>query len=205
MREGLKATARGLAFVAALPWLMSYFFRAPLLGRDRALEGSTQSLSLIPGVLGQYVRRAFLSVTIARCASSAVICFGTVLSKSAAWIDDGAYVGPGCHLGLVRIDRDVLLGAGVHVTSGRQTHGTADMTVPIREQPGDPTLVHIGSGTWIGSAAIVMADVGANSVIGAGAVVTSPIPDWVVAAGVPARVIRPRTAATAQLDLKSRS
>jgi acetyltransferase-like isoleucine patch superfamily enzyme len=38
-----------------------------------------------------------------------------------------------------------------------------------------------------------MADVGRNAVIGAGAVVTSPIPDNVVAAGVPARVIRDRS------------
>jgi len=34
--------------------------------------------------------------------------------------------------------------------------------------------------------------VGRHSVIGAGSVVTKPIPDWVIAAGVPARVIRSR-------------
>jgi virginiamycin A acetyltransferase len=38
----------------------------------------------------------------------------------------------------------------------------------------------------------VMADVGQNSVIGGGAVVTRAIPAWSVAAGVPARVIRRR-------------
>jgi serine acetyltransferase len=42
-----------------------------------------------------------------------------------------------------------------------------------------------------------MADVGRDSIIGAGAVVTSPIPDRVVAAGVPARVIRARDARVA--------
>jgi acetyltransferase-like isoleucine patch superfamily enzyme len=39
-----------------------------------------------------------------------------------------------------------------------------------------------------------MADVGENSVIGAGAVVTRAIPSLVVAAGVPARVLRSRSA-----------
>jgi acetyltransferase-like isoleucine patch superfamily enzyme len=39
-----------------------------------------------------------------------------------------------------------------------------------------------------------MADVGRHSVVGAGSVVTKPIPDGVVAAGVPARVIRQRSA-----------
>ena len=36
------------------------------------------------------------------------------------------------------------------------------------------TLVRIGAGAWIGSAAVVMADVGANSIVGAGSVVTKP-------------------------------
>jgi acetyltransferase-like isoleucine patch superfamily enzyme len=62
----------------------------------------------------------------------------------------------------------------------------------MREQEGQRTLVRIGRGAWVGSGALVMADVGANSVIGAGAVVTSPIPESVVAAGVPAKVVRAR-------------
>jgi acetyltransferase-like isoleucine patch superfamily enzyme len=63
---------------------------------------------------------------------------------------------------------------------------------PIREQPGTPAPVRIGEGTWVGSAAVVLADVGRHSVIGAAAVVTRPIEDYVVAAGVPARIIRHR-------------
>ena len=193
MRNTVKAAARGLAFIAVLPALVSYAIRAMALGRDRAIEGSTQWLALIPGVLGQYMRRAFLAQTLARCAPSAVVCFGTIFSKAGATLDDGVYIGPGCHLGLVHIERDVLIGAGVHITSGRQTHGTADVTVPMRDQPGQLTLVRVGAGAWIGSAAVVMADVGANSVVAAGAVVVSPIPESVVAAGVPAKVVRQRT------------
>jgi acetyltransferase-like isoleucine patch superfamily enzyme len=37
-----------------------------------------------------------------------------------------------------------------------------------------------------------MADVGCGTVVGAGAVVVKPLPDEVIAAGVPARVIRSR-------------
>lgn len=58
-------------------------------------------------------------------------------------------------------------------------------------------MVRIGSGTWIGAGAIVMADVGRDSIVGAGAVVTKPVPDRVLAAGVPAQVIRSRDAAPA--------
>ena len=48
------------------------------------------------------------------------------------------------------------------------------------------------------SAAVVMADVGRGSVVGAGSVVTAPLPDYVVAAGIPAKVLRSRKS-TAQL------
>ena len=44
----------------------------------------------------------------------------------------------------------------------------------------------------IGSGAVVMADVGPHSVVAAGAVVTKPVPEWVIAGGVPAKVIRGR-------------
>ena len=192
MRELTKSALRGVALVAVLPALLSYVIRSVLLGRDRALEGSTQMLSFIPGLPGQYLRRAFLARAIARCAPSTVVGFGTILSKAGARLDENVYVGPGCFLGLVHLERDVLVGSGVHITSGRHTHGTANATVPIRDQDGRRTLVRIGEGAWIGSAAVVMADVGPRAVIGAGAVVTSAIPAAVVAAGVPAHVIRER-------------
>ena len=193
MRDVLKSIARALAFVLVAPVLISYAVKSGVLGKDRALEGSSQLLSLAPGVLGQYLRQAFLARVLAYCAPTATVSFGTIFSKAGARIDDRAYVGPGCFLGLVHVEQDVLIGSGVHITSGRQTHGTGDVAKPIREQEGQPALVRVGAGAWIGSAAVVMADVGANSVIGAGSVVTKPIPDAVVAAGVPATVIRPRS------------
>ena len=54
------------------------------------------------------------------------------------------------------------------------------------------TQVRIGRGSWIGSAAVVMADVGRDAVVAAGAVVTRPLPDATIAGGVPARVLRHR-------------
>jgi virginiamycin A acetyltransferase len=192
MREAVKTLARGVALIGVVPSILSYRFRALLLGSDRALEGSTQLLALVPGLAGQYLRRAFLAHALAGCHPSATISFGTIFSQAGARIDERVYVGAGCHLGLVHLERDVLLASGVHITSGRETHGSANPTVPIREQEGTRTLVRIGAGSWIGSAAVVMADVGCDSIVGAGAVVTKPIPDGVIAAGVPARIVRRR-------------
>jgi len=195
-RSVLKRTAFWTASVLVAPVLGSFLVRSRMLGRDRALEGSSQALSLLPGVLGQYIRRAFYSRVLDRCHPSVTIEFGALLSKTGARLDENVYVGPRTHLGLVHIERDVLIGPGVQVPSGRSTHGTGDPTRPIREQEGTRTLVRIGAGSWIGAAAVVMADVGCNTVVGAGSVVTRPLPDGVIAAGVPAAPIRSRDTLT---------
>jgi acetyltransferase-like isoleucine patch superfamily enzyme len=163
-----------------------------VVGRNRALEASSQALGLVPGLVGDYLRRAFLGRVLAGCDRSATIQFGTHFSQTGARLDARVYVGPRCHLGLVHLERDVLLAAGVHVPSGANTHGTDDIDRPIREQAGARTLVRIGQGAWVGSGAIVLADVGRHAIVGAGAVVTTPIPDFAVAVGVPARVVRTR-------------
>jgi virginiamycin A acetyltransferase len=191
-RDWLKAAARALATVLAIPWLLSFRMRALLMGSNRALEGSTQTLALLPGLTGQYVRRAFLMSTLDYCDSSATIEFGTVFSQAGARIDANVYIGPHCHIGLVHLERDVLVGPGVHIPSGARTHGTGEPGLPIRDQEQARARVRVGTGTWIGSAAVVMADVGHHADIGAGAVVTKPMEDRVVAGGVPARVIKRR-------------
>jgi acetyltransferase-like isoleucine patch superfamily enzyme len=198
VREFLKAAFRAGAFLGAAPFLVSYGIRAPILGRDRALEGSSQALAILPGLLGQYIRRAFLSRVLAHCHPTATVCYGTVFSRTGARLDENVYLGPGCHVGLVHVERDVLVGAGVHLPSGPSTHGIDDLTRPIREQEGEATMVHIGRGAWIGSTAVVLADVGHDTVVGAGSVVTRPLPPLVIAAGVPARTVRPRGSTQAE-------
>jgi acetyltransferase-like isoleucine patch superfamily enzyme len=194
-REIAKTGARLAANVAALPFLLIHALKVPAIGKDRALEGSTQCLSLIPGLCGQYVRRAFLAWTIAECHPSASIGFGTIFSKAATRIGENVYIGPYCSLGSVAIERDALVATGVHLLSGARMHGTADRTRPIREQPGEFVHITLGAGCWIGAGAVVMADVGRDSIVGAGAVVTKAIPESVIAVGVPAKVIGSRPVA----------
>lgn len=192
MRDALKAMTRALAWLAVSPSVLSWKVRSVVVGPDRALHASTQAWACVPGLTGQYLRRAFLSRTLRSCAPTATIEFGTLFSSTKASIGARAYIGPRCHLGWVTIEQDVLLAAGVHVPSGARSHGMDDSTIPIRDQPALKTAVRIGAGAWVGSAAVVLADVGCDAVIGAGAVVTRPIPDRAVAGGVPARVLRTR-------------
>lgn len=192
IRETVKAAARGAAHVLVAPFVASFAIRSRLLDPDRALMGSSQLLALIPGLPGQYLRRAFFQHAIAECHHTVVIEWGTTLSRTGAVLEENVYIGPGCHLGLVHLEHDVLIGAGVHIPSGGATHGFDNPVVPIREQPGQECVVRVGAGAWIGSAAAVMANVGADSVVGAGSVVTRMVPKHVVTVGVPARVLRSR-------------
>src|SRR5438067_10932700 len=159
---------------------------------SRALESASQLLSLWPGLSGQYLRRAFLRRVLARCHHSALVEFGTLFSQPGARLDENVYVGPRCQLGLVHLQRDVLLAANVQIPSGGKTHYFDDPARPIREQGGERRVVTVGEGGWVGTGAIILADVGKGTVVAAGAVVTKPLPDNVIAAGVPARVIRNR-------------
>jgi acetyltransferase-like isoleucine patch superfamily enzyme len=204
-REFAKAVGRGAALVGVLPKLLSYSVSARVLGADRALQGATQSLSRIAGFRGEYLRRAFLMRVLDECHPATIVGFGTVFSRTGARIEEDVYVGLHCHLGLVTLQRGALISDRVQIPSGAHIHGSADVGVPIREQSGHETRVTVGAGAWIGTGAIVMANVGVHSIVAAGAVVTHPVPDYVIVAGVPARVVRRRTDRQVNTLVASRS
>ena len=69
-----------------------------------------------------------------------------------------------------------------------------------------PTAITIEEGAVIGSRAIIMPSchrIGRHARVGAGAVVTKDIPDFAVAVGVPARVVRYQTQPDADLNSNS--
>jgi virginiamycin A acetyltransferase len=193
MRELAKALGRAIGLVMVSPRLVWFWACVPILGRDRAFEGAMQGLARSPGLRGVYMRRAFLSRALDACHSTVTVSYGVLMSKAGAVLEENVYVGPNCNLGLVSLGRDVLLADGVRIPSGAHTHSTSDPDQPIRDQGGTLTMVRVGPGTWIGSGAVILADVGANCVIGAGSVVTKAIPDNVVAVGVPAAIVRTRS------------
>lgn len=108
-------------------------------------------------------------------------------------------IGERCVIGLrsgivalesVEIGDDVWLGQDVFITDGN--HGYEDLDTPIGCQAAPPEPVSIGDGSWIGHGAIILpgARIGRHVVVAAGAVVRSVVPDYSVAAGVPAKVVR---------------
>jgi acetyltransferase-like isoleucine patch superfamily enzyme len=193
MFEIAKALGRALALIVVLPCFLAYFVGGRLFGSPRVFPGWSQAFALIPGLSGVYLRRAFYRLVLSGCEPGCCLSFGTVISHPTAKIGRNVYVGVyGC-LGDVTLEEDVLLGSHVSIINGGGQHGIERLDVPIREQPGTYPRVTIGRDTWIGDRSIVLADVGRHCVIGAGSVVTRPIPDYAIAVGNPARVIRFRS------------
>ncbi len=89
----------------------------------------------------------------------------------------------------VTIGDDVRMGPNVQLLT--PTHPLDPAVRHTGLQSGEPII--IGDGAWLGGGAIVCPGVtiGVDAVIGAGSVVTQDIPDRVLAAGNPCRVIRP--------------
>ena len=63
---------------------------------------------------------------------------------------------------------------------------------PIKNQGGNFEKITIGEDTWIGNGSLIMADIGNHCIIGAGSVVTNSIPDYSIAVGNPAKIIKIR-------------
>jgi acetyltransferase-like isoleucine patch superfamily enzyme len=202
MKRFAKAVLGAAAGGVALPAVFAYYLTRSVAGPVRAFPGWSQAFGLLPGFTGVYLRRAFYRRVLPQCGDGCWIGFAVVFSHATAEIGRNVYIGPFCCLGDVTLEDDVLLGSHVSVTNGSAQHGTDRLDVPIREQPGEWPRVTIGRDTWVGDRAVIMADVGAQCIIGAGAVVTSPIPDRAVAVGVPAKVVRWRSGPYSSVEAK---
>lgn len=104
-----------------------------------------------------------------------------------SWIGDFAHIYASQAL---EIGNKVLIASNVFISDC--THKYEDPTLPVLDQ-GIRTLgkVRIGDGSWIGEGVSIQgASIGKNCVIGSHSVVSRDIPDYCVAVGAPARIVK---------------
>jgi virginiamycin A acetyltransferase len=207
--NGLRGLAKRLiaafSFFAAFPFYLFYRINTLFLDKEAAIQGPSQLMSLWPGWLGNYLRKAFYVLSLRRCSPDCTISFGTIFSTPDCEIGRNVYIGAYCVISDSTIGDDTLIGSHVHLISGKHAHGFEASDVPIRFQKTSRSEIWIGGNSWIGNGAIVMANVGHGCVVGAGSIVTKEIPDDSVAVGNPAKVIKKRQKNTMPISASSGS
>jgi acetyltransferase-like isoleucine patch superfamily enzyme len=184
--------------LGAIRWRLSMWGR---YGRGR-LPWVRVRLSLALLRRGVFVRRPFGGNAHQMLAEGRLeIGRGTLLESSVTVqsadgrirLGQRVYLSRGVTVGavaLVEIGDFVLVGPGCYITDAN--HRFDDHTVPIPDQGmSSKGATVIEDNVWLGANVVVTSGVriGRRSVIGANSVVTRDIPEFSVAAGVPARVV----------------
>ncbi len=160
--------------------------------------GSFGQHSLIfPPFHSHHLRGVFLGDGCSIHAGSWIDCiehYGAVAYNPRIDIGDGTYLGHRTHIIAcehMRIGKNVLCADGIYISDN--LHGFEDINSRIIDQPLTvPGPVTIEDEVWLGEHVCVLPNVtiGKHSVIGSNSVVTKDIPEYSVAVGVPAKVIK---------------
>lgn len=106
---------------------------------------------------------------------------------------DGCIIGHFCHIyatSKIIFGKKVLLADHVYISDNQHTYEDPDQPVLLQKIRQCGT-VEIGDGSWLGeNVCVIGAKIGKHCVIGANSVVTHDIPDFCVAAGTPAKIIK---------------
>jgi virginiamycin A acetyltransferase len=180
IRFAAKRAVQAVALLVAFPCALVTIF-----GRLQSLfTVFSHFFAMGPGVPGDYMRSAYYKLTLRQCSMDTRISFGTYFVRRESAVGKLVAIGSYCVIGGATIGPGTQIASHVLIPGGPHQHS--------RDTSGNLTAckhaeIAIGSRCWIGDGSILMADIGDGSTIGAGAVVTKPIPPGVVAVGNPAR------------------
>lgn len=186
MKNFIQRIASIIAQICVLPLALLY----KISGSESLFVASGQFLSLIPGKIGSYFRCAYYDATLEGGMQKGYIGFGSYFAHPEVELESGVYIGGYCIIGMAKIGANATIASSVSVLSGKKQHGYREIGVPIQQQPGVFTKIIIGPNCWIGSGAIIMANLGVQNVVAAGSVVINDTEDFCVLSGNPAHVVK---------------
>ena len=156
---------------------------------DRYAEVSIIA-SKIPLRMGEYVRYQYYKHTLKHVGKAVVFKYGSFCQYRSAQIGSNVLIGFYTAIGEVNIGDNVITGGFVNFLSGTGQHSYADPSKPIRlQQSSGRKTITIGTDVWIGSNAVIAANVGDRCVVGAGSVLVREADSHSIYAGNPARII----------------
>ncbi len=190
MKNAFKKLLNYLALILMLIPFGSSFLEQKILKSHKIFLFWAQTLALIPGVPGNFLRRAFYRLTLTEVAWDCEIGFGSFFSHPFGVIEKGVYIGPYCILGHVILKEGSLIASRVSIPSGKRQHRRDEKGRILPAEIKDFETIKIGPHAWIGEGATVLANVGEKATVAAGAVVTKPVPPKAIVAGNPAQILR---------------
>jgi acetyltransferase-like isoleucine patch superfamily enzyme len=188
--RGVLRRARAAAEVLAWPlvWPLAMICRRS----DILFRTVSEALSIVPYILGVILRGAFYRFALRGCGRNVLIEFGTIFIYSDVVVGDNVLIGKYNTIHHCDFGDYVLTAEGCSFLSGSAYHRFDRTDIPMALQGGRKKRIAIGTDCWIGAQAVVMEDVGAGAIVGAGSVVTKPVPPLTIVAGNPARILRRR-------------
>lgn len=191
LRYCLKCMATAVCFLITGPFAILSRESYRRLGWEDAFDFFAKFFSHFPGKTGQFLRTSFYLITLDECHCDLAVAFGSFFSHPNARVGRGVVIGANSIIGTADIGNNVLIGSRVSVLSGKYQHGGALQTGGVdSESPPRFERVVIGDRCWLGEGCIVMASIGAASVVSAGSVVNKPLPPDSIAVGNPARALK---------------
>lgn len=185
LRSAAKTLATTMALLCMVPSAAATGF-----GRVVTLfQFFGQLWSLVPGLPGDYLRVAYYAMTLRHCSLHSRISFGSFFAQRESVVERGVYIGSHCVFGSCHIGARTQIANQVQILSGRRQHIRDEQGRILGSEEGTFTPIKVGADCWLGASSVIMADVGARTTIGAGAIVPRPVPANVVAVGNPAKVL----------------
>jgi virginiamycin A acetyltransferase len=186
-RRLAKGAAFSICMAAVSPFIALAWAEKHLLRGDALFNLFAQLLAPFPGFPGMYLRGAYYFGTLDGCSWETHVGFGSIFTHRGGALASRASMGSYCVIGHARIGAEAMIGSRVSIPSGKHQHmdDTGNL-VPVTRYE----TISIGARTWVGEGAIVMANVGSDCIVTAGAVVTKEMPSRVLIGGNPARVIK---------------
>ncbi len=194
-RKLVKVPITALLYVLVLPLGLSARLAWRLFRVYELFEMFAHLVALAPGRPGNWLRGCYYHQTLTKSHLYNNYDFGTVVTKPGTRIGPGVGISKYSSIGLADIGEGVVIAGYVSILSGRYQHNLTDPDRPIYDRDDSFRRIQIGPNSYIGEHATIMADIGQRTIVGAGSIVVKPLPDYVVAVGNPARVIRERRGA----------
>ncbi len=187
LKRMFKMAAFGTSMILTSPLIVAAWLEKKASTSEVVFTGASQLLALLPSFVGTYLRSAFYYGALERCSWEIHVGFGTIFTHRSASMGRNTSIGTYCVIGHADIGDQVMMASRVSIPSGRRQHfdDAGRLSAKTRYD-----RVAIGSKSWIGEGAIVMADLGDHCVVSAGAVVLKSKPPATLVGGNPARVLK---------------